>query len=282
MARHGSPPRAWGGLDLLNRRDQRFRLTPTCVGRTVAWAMPARAATAHPHVRGEDVTPAVQRALVSGSPPRAWGGHHQGRPGGPDRRLTPTCVGRTSMLMPSRTPERLTPTCVGRTWSRCRGRSWRPAHPHVRGEDLPYGDVIRREFGSPPRAWGGPTLARKLPSPCRLTPTCVGRTDDMIRGVRGGPAHPHVRGEDSPKREALMTFSGSPPRAWGGLHGGGVPGEQERLTPTCVGRTGEPGGQVASNPAHPHVRGEDTGPRRTRGRSPGSPPRAWGGRNARG
>ena len=53
-------------------QDDEERLTPTCVGRTGGSRRSGRPESAHPHVRGEDLTV-----------------------GGGGRRLTPTCVGRT-------------------------------------------------------------------------------------------------------------------------------------------------------------------------------------------
>ena len=230
---------------------------PTCVGRTpglIAWPL---ASAAHPHVRGED--PATNCAVYasSGSPPRAWGGRRHGLATLEQRRLTPTCVGRT----PS--------AATG-------GRGLR-AHPHVRGED---GDQFvgagqyegspprawggRRitggggtTSGSPPRAWGGHRRSQRANLVQRLTPTCVGRTHSVDLEMPGRTAHPHVRGED-PDPETLENLGyGSPPRAWGGQHDGTQGHHRDRLTPTCVGRTPPVGRSPWERPAHPHVRGED-------------------------
>ena len=212
-----SPPRAWGGLRRSRRSRSRKRLTPTCVGRTHGRTGPLVRLPAHPHVRGEDIRPALMTTRARGSPPRAWGGLNAAvnilRAG----RLTPTCVGRTS-----------TGSLVTRGLT---------AHPHVRGEDV-YGDARGvYEAGSPPRAWGGrvphnpagvtdrltPTCVGRTESPqkaCyqgRLTPTCVGRTLVHDQRRHCYPAHPHVRGEDSASSVSSSASGGSPPRAWGGL-----------------------------------------------------------------
>ena len=50
----GSPPRAWGGLEGVQPGGLDYRLTPTCVGRTLGEHADGRWAKAHPHVRGED------------------------------------------------------------------------------------------------------------------------------------------------------------------------------------------------------------------------------------
>ena len=131
----GSPPRAWGGRCGVPLPKAQWRLTPTCVGRTLGPDHPAAGMAAHPHVRGEDPGKRPGVGGREGSPPRAWGGPGCPRSACRRRRLTPTCVGRTP---------RPRPTCrLG------------PAHPHVRGEDDGGGPPPPTGEGSPPRAWGG-------------------------------------------------------------------------------------------------------------------------------
>ena len=91
----------------------------------------------------------------------------------------------------------------------------------------------------------------------RLTPTCVGRTGFGGLAELGLEAHPHVRGEDWAVRSFDLMTAGSPPRAWGGRHPATYTALQQRLTPTCVGRTAAPTRPSAGTTAHPHVRGED-------------------------
>ena len=213
----GSPPRAWGGLPHGPALTNRGRLTPTCVGRTGRDRPDAKRRQAHPHVRGEDgvLTEAEGRHL--GSPPRAWGGPAFDRYEPVQKRLTPTCVGRTATTAPTRRRQ--------------------PAHPHVRGEDRWW---LRRRApyaGSPPRAWGGRHRVDPPHPRQRLTPTCVGRTAMRRAATSAASAHPHVRGEDEETFELLRMLDGSPPRAWGGLPSSGASWASVRLTPTCVGRT---------------------------------------------
>ena len=52
----------------------------------------------------------------------------------------------------------------------------------------------------------------------------------------------------------------------------------ERITPTCVGRTFSRTSGRHRSADHPHVRGEDSGSVDPRSPAKGSPPRAWGGR----
>ncbi|KWX02922.1 hypothetical protein LI90_3971 [Carbonactinospora thermoautotrophica] len=110
-----SPPRAWGGQARVVVPALARRLTPTCVGRTVAPFAKKRSLWTHPHVRGEDslrITPVRER---DDSPPRAWGGH-------PGHSAARQGLG-------------LTPTCVGRTGGRGPAVGSAGTHPHVRGED---------------------------------------------------------------------------------------------------------------------------------------------------
>ena len=275
--RSGSPPRAWGGPPWAPPGSAGPRLTPTCVGRTLAPAACGSSGPAHPHVRGEDWRDVLDSTETPGSPPRAWGGPLGGDGFGRCQRLTPTCVGRTS--------------------GRGRRRLCATAHPHVRGEDGVLTEAEGRQFGSPPRAWGGRIPGLIVPPRLRLTPTCVGRTGESPRIVREGSAHPHVRGEDSTPRPRPRGPSGSRPRAWGGHRRQALRRRLRRLTPTCVGRTLDEGvgldsprltptcvGRTACDhatgehlEAHPHVRGEDATGVSADGMWRGSPPRAWGG-----
>ena len=195
--------------------------------------------------------------MSCGSPPRAWGGHH--------------------VIADHHHRVRLTPTCVGRTSRTAVSVSGVAAHPHVRGEDPACSAVYRADTGSPPRAWGGPSRIQEAFVKARLTPTCVGRTQSKAPGWRPGAAHPHVRGEDRYCSPGPSALYGSPPRAWGGLDAVVADDQVDRLTPTCVGRT-QPGTAGAPvQPAHPHVRGEDSPCRTNPSGTAGSPPRAWGG-----
>ena len=167
----------------------------------------------------------------------------------------------------------------------------------MRGEDHPSRRLVYTPHGSPPRAWGGrylhkpPDAIRRLTPTCvgrtvldaarvnpgRLTPTCVGRTAAAGLLPRREAAHPHVRGEDFSPFFPTRPPVGSPPRAWGGLMDAQVEELNKRLTPTCVGRTGEGPRARSARSAHPHVRGEDVTTTGSGMSMSGSPPRAWGG-----
>ncbi len=298
----GAPPRAWGGRGGCRRWRGWRRSTPTCVGRTPAVgpavgqptehphvrgedgsgagsvaALPRSTPTCvgrtrrrawacgrwaeHPHVRGEDAVSSCHYSPHRGAPPRAWGGPggEPGRVGG--GRSTPTCVGRT------RSPAAITAPIA--------------EHPHVRGEDTARGGGAANLVGAPPRAWGGPMPPLHLTHRLRSTPTCVGRTLGDASLNTAVPEHPHVRGEDTTYAPRTESFAGAPPRAWGGRRIDRSRSNVDRSTPTCVGRTVRPAHLAPGRGEHPHVRGEDTGRLIHRGRGPGAPPRAWGGRCGR-
>ena len=130
--------------------------------------------------------------------------------------------------------------------------------------------------GSPPRVWGRQGLSGGRVVGRRFTPTCVGKTTPIARGVPQGSVHPHVCGEDAlPTFEKAKAF-GSPPRVWGRRTRGGEPVEVPRFTPTCVGKTCLSRDGDDLRRVHPHVCGEDALRRlRPHGRQ-GSPPRVWG------
>ena len=218
---------------------------------------------------------------ASGSPPRAWGGLAVAGVTVPGRRLTPTCVGRTStatlgaFMRPAHPHVRGEDGCAGG----CGGGG--SAHPHVRGEDPGNTTAYATPYGSPPRAWGGQTPRSPSSEWRRLTPTCVGRTG-APGPLAGAPtAHPHVRGEDNDPKSWPQAPSGSPPRAWGGPVRDVQTWLNKRLTPMCVGRTSGSSSPRLWPPAHPHVRGEDFRAPPLGARPVGSPPRAWGGHRPR-
>ena len=170
------------------------------------------------------------------SPPRAWG------------QLVPPAENDVAL--------RFTPTCVGTTFP--------DAH---RRRDL---------YDSPPRAWGqrfSPPARRRGG---RFTPTCVGTTCRPCQGDRRFPIHPHVRGDNRPRRGEPPPVLDSPPRAWGQRQFLFAHSLHLRFTPTCVGTTHTPGGCSRSTTIHPHVRGDNNIFSIFFYFFIDSPPRAWG------
>ena len=148
-------------------------------------------------MRGENAITAKSGRALFGSPPRAWGKHGYWASFLLRHRITPTCVGKTAS--------------VGVSESRAKD------HPHVRGENNPIRCSVRDR--------------------CRITPTCVGKTQGASFLFAHIKDHPHVRGENAKAVARWNGTRGSPPRAWGKQRIIEPLTEDERITPTCVGKT---------------------------------------------
>jgi len=85
-----------------------------------------------------------------------------------------------------------------------------------------------------------------------------------------------VRGDITFNFSVAISYSGSPPRAWG--HSGRLRPLRgdKRFTPTCVGTFQRPLRFPVQRRVHPHVRGDIEGERKSAYSDRGSPPRAWG------
>ena len=131
-------------------------------------------------------------------------------------------------------------------------------------------------IGSPPRAWGPlPGIGDQVGNR-RFTPTGVGTTRDTAPSLPPSPVHPHGRGDHLSRALPLMSFCGSPPRAWGPRAEAMRCAFAVRFTPTGVGTTFVIRSLNSSGTVHPHGRGDHSLVCRTPDRRPGSPPRAWG------
>ena len=135
-----TPPRAWGRRGGTLVAVSGHRNTPTCVGKTCPPVAEGRDRRKHPHVRGEDTHVLHRPTEHEETPPRAWG-----RPTTTAEVVngygnTPTCVGKTDLIMPN---------------SSVYGK-----HPHVRGEDQKKIFLEYEKIETPPRAWGRPGDSR--------------------------------------------------------------------------------------------------------------------------
>ena len=110
----------------------------------------------------------------------------------------------------------------------------------------------------------------------RFTPTGVGtilydRIAPLIEAV-----HPHGRGDNARGIGAPSRPRGSPPRAWGQWRDGRAACASAGFTPTGVGTIRRRATTSHRQKVHPHGRGDNLVGRSNRGRTYGSPPRAWG------
>ena len=235
----GSPPRVWGKLPIWQRLPGYKGSPPRVWGKQNRSGICIAFQQDHPHVCGENYFDGWTIKSIDGSPPRVWG-----KPVAPPvvltiLRITPTCVGKTSIsvgglvtgngspprvwgkhrpVSHTRRSVRITPTCVGKTFPMGSLQPSTPDHPHVCGENKSSLAWQMARNGSPPRVWG------KL---------CCGTSPNLIF-----TDHPHVCGENL--MEAIGTGApyGSPPRVWGKLIPTYLAPPYDRITPTCVGKTG--------------------------------------------
>ena len=191
----GSPPRAWGQCPSPRTRRRTHRFTPTGVGTIRAGVQTARRAAVHPHGRGDNLAAALARAVVGGSPPRAWGQYKPLSRETACRRFTPTGVGTI-----------LTPET---------GDGAKTVHPHGRGDNQ--------------------QRSRRRVAFLWFTPTGVGTIERAAARLMSCPVHPHGRGDNARGVDAPSRPRGSPPRAWGQSSRELVQPRHDRFTPTGVG-----------------------------------------------
>src|SRR5690606_8977831 len=108
-------------------------------------------------------------------------------------------------------------------------------HPHARGDDGTREGVDEALSGTPPRAWGRPSVANAPPTRRRYTPTRVGTTLPACLRSPSSPVHPHARGDDLLEAMRQFAVGGTPPRAWGRHASVTTPAAPGRYTPTRVG-----------------------------------------------
>ncbi len=195
--------------------------------------------------------------LPFGSPPRAWGQLARHR-------------------RPVQ-PERFTPTRVGTTCARPPSPHSSAVHPHARGDNWTSAARTPDGRGSPPRAWGQPSRAKRDRSASPVHPHARGDNDLAVHGSRPGARFTPTRvGTTGGDFHRLVREVGSPPRAWGQqavpLPGGGG----SRFTPTRVGTTHTSCRLRRRAAVHPHARGDNDLLSEHVRTGRGSPPRAWG------
>ena len=154
-----------------------IRNTPTCVGKTQLWPRASAGSEKHPHMRGEDCLLLISDKCVPETPPHAWG------------RLPLPCVPFIN--------DRNTPTCVGKTFLLLRTVLVHQKHPHMRGEDTSGRLEAHPQEETPPHAWGRLRRITRAMIRRRNTPTCVGKTAVKLPTSFVPRKHPHMRGEDT-------------------------------------------------------------------------------------
>ncbi len=89
----GSPPHAWGHLDMVTAHLNYPRFTPTRVGTSSHSIHIHSQSSVHPHTRGDISWTSVFAPSCTGSPPHAWGHRIPERAEGVVNWFTPTRVG---------------------------------------------------------------------------------------------------------------------------------------------------------------------------------------------
>ena len=180
------------------------------------------------------------------------------------------------MFLLARQQNRFIPTHVGNTTCLAAKPTRRSVHPHARGEHSNPSPSQALTFGSSPRTWGTPGIARGAGKRERFIPTHVGNTALGAVSPAGSTVHPHARGEHHGAMVAAHATTGSSPRTWG------TPGRPEtqmrthRFIPTHVGNTCGPGSVPRAMAVHPHARGEHQSGVAGAVAPDGSSPRTWG------
>ena len=146
-------------------------------------------------MRGEDAVMAKGFGWLGETPPHAWG------------RLPLPCVPFIN--------DRNTPTCVGKTFLLLRTVLVHQKHPHMRGEDSFRLRLQAWRRETPPHAWGRRQAPRVPHRPHGNTPTCVGKTNFTDSNQAMIEKHPHMRGEDMALYILVCSTLETPPHAWG-------------------------------------------------------------------
>mgnify|MGYP007031652065 FL=1 len=252
----GSPPHARGGDRRARRTRTSERITPACAGRRGRGSSRCTTPGDHPRMRGEEVTGEEDIPGRSGSPPHARGGG-------------------TGLQAASRSC-RITPACAGRSGPPAPGRTGRPDHPRMRGEEATIGPSRNRAVGSPPHARGGGQTVRVRPMTLRITPACAGRSCSARRYSGAASDHPRMRGEEGSRASVIVPKRGSPPHARGGVVRRSDLLPRERITPACAGKSRLSRGPRIRPTDHPRMRGEERIAVSIWSDDDGSPPHARG------
>ena len=134
--------------------------------------------------------------------------------------------------------------------------------------------------GSSPLTRGAPGFS--TPPVCRvgLIPAYAGSTRQQLSLHRQGWAHPRLRGEHTRAESQSAADTGSSPLTRGARPGLNSLIDGFRLIPAYAGSTGGVGGVEYEERAHPRLRGEHIGPRRSCGARGGSSPLTRGARGS--
>ena len=252
----GTPPRMRGRRPGLDCGGAWGRNTPADAGTTRVPSGTPSGTPEHPRGCGDDVVVAGEGRLVAGTPPRMRGRRRESAAIAGERGNTPADAGTTTGYPPAR---------------RCRTE-----HPRGCGDDRVASRNASTLAGTPPRMRGRRDLGAGLEREHRNTPADAGTTRKIHGSPTVGAEHPRGCGDDLDLNSNTDATWGTPPRMRGRLTDAALVLATARNTPADAGTTRGPGLSAPPVSEHPRGCGDDSGNRRLRQATRGTPPRMRG------
>ena len=256
LDRIGSSPRVRGTGPLGCVREDLVRFIPACAGNRFFQVILDRVQTVHPRVCGEQ--PCFTRRSIQrfGSSPRVRGTGGKRDCQGGKRRFIPACAGNRPHA-----PE---------------GRTGRPVHPRVCGEQRTNFASDSDGAGSSPRVRGTDQAFEPPINVPRFIPACAGNRFSRLLHSTTVPVHPRVCGEQPCFTRRLIHFFGSSPRVRGTDNADIKSERRDRFIPACAGNSADHSDGATVEPVHPRVCGEQVFGNDETWRVGGSSPRVRG------
>ena len=132
----------------------------------------------------------------------------------------------------------ITPTHVGKSKNSQSDSENGKDHPHPCGEKCKYALRTAWIKGSPPPMWGKEKSSELQLMVMRITPTHVGKRNNLCIKLVISEDHPHPCGEKLHTPFVSSSGRGSPPPMWGKVSAYYAAGKQPGITPTHVGKSG--------------------------------------------
>ena len=170
-------------------------ITPACAGKSALCVNGGARSRDHPRMCGEKTAREFITDLIQGSPPRMRG--------------------RVKVTVCQRFRAGITPAYAGKRPTALLCAGVLSDHPRVCGEETHSGQVVRPDWGSPPRMRGRVTKYVCKPQGVGITPAYAGKS--YIEKAKELPPrdHPRVCGEEAYSKVIAGSLWGSPPRMRG-------------------------------------------------------------------
>ena len=283
--RGGLSPRVRGNpvkrfLDSLVKRS-----IPACAGEPARQYGMSRITAVYPRVCGGTWPSRTTNAYLWGLSPRVRGNRTARRASSKPTRSIPACAGEPARRAHELTLDAVYPrVCGGTGVAQILDSDGKGLSPRVRGNPVGFG-AWRKRSGLSPRVRGNRRGRQRTRSRQRSIPACAGEPSGMCRRNASGQVYPRVCGGTITSRRWASATAGLSPRVRGNLgervgergQRGSIPacaGEPKRLEPPASVRRVYPrvcGGTISPRRQSgrwgglsPRVRGNPTGPRRSR------------------